>query len=67
MNIRQELLSAIEQLSDEELSVLLDLAVSLKKQKSSAQLIPVSQAYQDWLSAENDIYDELFANEFTAR
>lgn len=67
MNIRQELLSAIEQLSDEELSVLLNLAVSLKKQKSSAQLIPVSQAYQDWLSAENDIYDELFANEFTAR
>jgi hypothetical protein len=65
MNIRQELLSAIEQLSDEELSALLDLAVSLKKLKNSDRLIPVSQAYQDWLSAENDIYDELFANEPT--
>jgi len=67
MNIRQELLSAIEQLSDEELSALLDLAVSLKKQKNAAQPIPVSHAYQDWLSSENDIYDELFANELTAR
>lgn len=67
MNIRQELLSAIEQLSDEELSVLLDLAVSLKNRKNAAQSIPLSQAYQDWLSAENDIYDEIFADELTAR
>lgn len=67
MNIRQELLSAIEQLSDEELSVVLDLAISLKNRKNAAQSIPVSQAYQDWLSAENDIYDEIFADEFTAR
>lgn len=67
MNIRQELLSAIEHLSDEELSVVLDLAISLKNRKNAAQSIPVSQAYQDWLSAENDIYDEIFADELTAR
>lgn len=59
MNIRQELLSAIEQLSDEQLSVLLDLALSLKNGKTSVQPIATSQAYQDWLSAENDIYNEL--------
>ncbi|MGA9381503.1 MAG: hypothetical protein WBV73_22315 [Phormidium sp.] len=67
MKIRQELLSAIEHFSDEELSVVLDLAISLKNRKNAAQSIPVSQAYQDWLSAENDIYDEIFADEFTAR
>lgn len=38
-----------------------------KNEKEFSQQIPVSQAYQDWLSTENDIYDELFADELTAR
>jgi len=67
MNIHEKLLNAIEQLSDEQLSVLLDLALSLKNGKTSVQQMVLSQGYQDWLSAENDIYEELFADELTAR
>lgn len=62
MNTRQELLTVIEQLPDEQLSALLNLALSLKSGKNSAHPMPVSQAEQDWVSAENDIYDELLAN-----
>ena len=66
MNIRKELESIIEQLNDEQLSEVLDLAVSLQIAKKSGDPIE-SQAYQDWLSAENDIYDKIFADELTAR
>jgi hypothetical protein len=59
MNIRQELESIIEQLKDEQLSVLLDLAVCLQTGKKPVYPIE-SQAYQDWLNAENDIYDKIF-------
>ncbi|MDZ8222169.1 hypothetical protein [Nostoc sp. ChiVER01] len=67
MNIRQELLSLIEQLNDEQLSVLLDLALSFKNGEKSVNPTVESQAYQDWVSSENDIYDEVFADELTAR
>ncbi|GAX40079.1 hypothetical protein NIES4075_10410 [Tolypothrix sp. NIES-4075] len=66
MNIRKELECIIEQLNDEQLSILLDLAVSLQSGKKPVYPIE-SQAYQDWLSAENDIYDKIFADELTAR
>ncbi|WP_392531765.1 hypothetical protein [Nostoc sp. C117] len=66
MNIRQELLSLIEQLNDEQLSALLDLALSFKNGEKSVNPTAESQAYQDWLSPENDIYDEVFADELTA-
>ncbi|MEH2109013.1 hypothetical protein [Nostoc sp.] len=61
MNIRQELLSLIEQLNDEQLSALLDLALSFKNGEKSVNPTVESQAYQDWISPENDIYDEVFA------
>ena len=61
MNIRQKLLTIIEQLPDDKLAILLNLARFIKRGKESVQPIPISQAYQDWLSVENDIYDELFA------
>jgi hypothetical protein len=66
MNVRQQLMTVIEQLSDEKLSPLLDLAILLKNKEKNYPLTE-SQAYQDWVSAENDIYDELFADELTAR
>ncbi|MEH1868819.1 MAG: hypothetical protein V7K69_28015 [Nostoc sp.] len=62
MNIRQELLSLIEQLNDEQLSALLDLALSFKNGEKSVNAAVESQAYQDWVSPENDIYDEVFAD-----
>ena len=61
MNIRQKLLTIIEQLPDDKLAILLNLARFIKRGKESVQPVLVSQAYQDWLSAENDIYDEIFA------
>lgn len=67
MNIRQKLLTIIEQLPDDKLPTLLNLALFLKTGKASVQPMLVSQAYQDWLSAENDIYDELFADELVTR
>ncbi len=67
MNIRQKLLTIIEQLPDEKLAILLNLALVFKTGKESVQPMLVSQAYQDWLSAENDIYDEIFAYKLTAR
>jgi len=67
MSIRQELLKLIDQLSDEQLSTLLDLAVALKSGNKSVPPMVESQAYQDWISPENDIYDEVFADELTAR
>jgi hypothetical protein len=62
MNLRQKLLRIIDQLPDEKLAILLNLALLLKTGKESVQSMLASQAYQDWLSAENDIYDELFAD-----
>ncbi|MEG4251756.1 hypothetical protein QUB37_05960 [Microcoleus sp. AT3-A2] len=62
MNIRPKLLTIIEQLPDDKLETLLNLALFFKSGKASVQPMLVSQAYQDWLSAENDIYDELFAD-----
>lgn len=62
MNIRQKLLTIIEQLPDEKLAILLNLALLLKRGQESIQPMVESQAYQDWLSAENDIYDEIFAD-----
>lgn len=70
MNIRQELLTAIEQLPDEQLSALLNVALCLRENNSDEtfQLNTLqfeSQAYQGWVSSENDIYEEIFTNAAT--
>jgi len=62
MNISQKIITIIEQLSEDKLATLLKLAVFLTKGKESVPPLLASQAYQDWLSAKNDIYDELFAD-----
>ncbi|MEG4810015.1 hypothetical protein QUA82_20030 [Microcoleus sp. F8-D3] len=62
MKIRQKHLTIIDQLPDDKLAILLSLALLLKTGKESVQPMLASQAYQDWLSAENDIYDEIFAD-----
>ncbi len=61
MNLRQKILRIIEQVPDNKLTTLLKLALFLTRGKESVQPMLASQAYQDWLSAENDIYDEIFA------
>lgn len=70
MNVRQELLTAIEQLPDEQLSALLNVALCLRENNfdETFQLSTLqfeSEAYQGWVSSENDIYEEIFANAAT--
>ncbi len=67
MNNRQKLLSAISQIPDEDLSALLEVAERLLKEKNALEPVFISQGYQDWVSADNDIYDELFTNAVTTQ
>jgi len=67
MTIRQEVLELIERLSDEQLNQLLPLLISTRNSASEAFSSESSQAYQQWLSSENNVYDELFADELAAR
>jgi hypothetical protein len=66
MSLRQDLLNLIETLSDEQLSVLMPIAMSLRSKPLEDSSIETSQAYQEWLSTENDIYDEVFSDELAA-
>lgn len=57
----------MDELNDEQLSTLLDYVVLLKSKEKTIVPMIQSQAYEEWLSSENDIYDELFADEFSTR
>lgn len=67
MNTRQKLELIMDELNDEQLSILLDYVVLLKSKEKTIVPMIQSQAYEEWLSSENDIYDELFADEFSTR
>ena len=65
MNIRQQLLDCIQELPDEKLLPLLNLAVIYQSQQNAEKIASESwqlssDAYQDWVSEHNDIYDEIF-------
>jgi hypothetical protein len=65
MNIRQQLLDYIEELPEEKLLSLLDFALTIQSQQNGEKIDVnswqiSSHAYQDWVSDDNDIYDELF-------
>lgn len=65
METHKKLLATIAELPEEHLSSLLELALILKKQSCGLKI--ESQAHKNWLSAENDIYDELFADATISR
>jgi hypothetical protein len=67
MDIRQELDRIVEQLNDQQLSTLLDFAIFFKSKEKATGTMLESQAYKDWLSVENDIYDEIFTDELSTR
>jgi hypothetical protein len=67
MTTREEILNMIAQLTDDRLSALLPLILSLRDSQPEAFSSATSQSYQAWISPENDIYDELFADELAAR
>ena len=68
MNIKQKLSLATQNLSDEQLRPLLELAVKLQNKNPNTLNFTeqiTSQAYQEWVSSDHDIYDEIFADEIT--
>ncbi|NJL39190.1 MAG: hypothetical protein HC840_18125 [Leptolyngbyaceae cyanobacterium RM2_2_4] len=67
MDIRQKTLSLIEQLSDDQLAGLLPLLIAARDGQHEDFSSETSQAYQEWLSSENDLYDEAFSDELAAR
>jgi hypothetical protein len=67
MTTREEILHMIAQLPDAELATLLPLALSLRDRKPEPFSSATAQSYQAWISPENDIYDQLFADELATR
>jgi len=67
MSLRRELLNLIEHMSDQQLALLLPQVLWLREHQAEAVSSEASEAYQSWIGAENDIYDEIFANELTTQ
>ena len=67
MTHREEILHLIAQLSDEQLSDLLPILLSFQQSQRESYSSESAQAYQDWVSSENDLYDQVFANELATR
>ena len=66
--MEQELSLVTQNLSDEQLEALLHLAITLQNTNQNTLKFAeqtTSQIYQEWVSADNDIYDEIFADEIT--
>jgi len=66
--LKKKISSLIDELPERKLEVLYELARFLQSQRSreSQELFRMqmsSNAYQEWVSAENDVYDEVFKNE----
>jgi hypothetical protein len=67
MNLRQDVLHLIEQMSDEQLALLLPLILSVRERDAEVVSSEASTAYQDWVGTDNDIYDEIFVDELATR
>jgi hypothetical protein len=67
MNLRQDVLNLIEQMPEEQLALLLPLILSVRGDAAETLSSEASIAYESWVGPENDIYDEVFADELAAR
>jgi hypothetical protein len=70
--IKKKLSVLIDELPERKLEVLYDLARFLQSQRSQEsqeffRMQMRSNAYREWLSAENDIFDEVFRDEIKKR
>lgn len=68
--VQQQFEKIIHLLPETKIHAVIDFADYLLKQEESQQLFHLqrgSQAYQEWLSPDNDIYDELFKDEIQER
>lgn len=63
---KQKLDEIISVLSESKLNEIIDFANYLKNKEEMEELFRMqdsSRTYMDWLSSENDIYDEVFKDE----
>lgn len=66
LEIKQKLEEIIEELPESELKIIVEFANYLKNRKEAEEILKMQQtsmAFEDWVSAENDIYDEVFKDE----
>jgi hypothetical protein len=71
-NLKKKLSTLMDELPQRKLEVLYELARFLQSQRNreSQDLFRMqmsSNSYREWVSAENDIYDEIFKNEIKKR
>lgn len=67
---KKKLDEIISVLSENRLKEVIDFASYLRKREETEDLFGMqvnSKAYMDWLSSENDIYDEVFKDEIKQR
>ena len=67
---KQKLDEIISVLSENKLKEVIDFASYLRIKEETEELLGMqinSKAYIDWLSSENDIYDEVFSDEAKQR
>lgn len=67
---KQKLDEIIRVLSENKLKEVIDFASYLRSKEEMEELLGMqinSKAYIDWLSSENDIYDEVFSDEIKQR
>jgi len=67
MNIREKMINLVEQMPEEQLAILFPLAQSITSNQSHIISSETSNAYESWVSKENDIYDEVFADDLATR
>ena len=67
MNIREKMINLVEQMPEEQLAILFPLAQSITSNQSYIISSETSNAYESWVSTENDIYDEVFADDLATR
>jgi len=67
---KQKLDKIINVLPESKLNEIIDFANNLKNKVEMEEFFKMqagSKSYLDWLSSENDIYDEVFKDEFKQR
>lgn len=66
LNAKQKLEEIISSLPESKLEEVIDFACFLRNREKADEQLRMqmnSYAYKDWMSPENDIYDEVFKNE----
>ena len=70
LKFKQKFEEIIKVLPESKLQAVIDFATYLRDRKESEELLIIqmnSNAYQEWISSENDIYDEIFKDDIKKR